>query len=411
MQGFTDEHLEFICTVAHHLYNVPLYYFGEHNQLLHRIPVDIEHNPLFSSDHEMIAALFDGTEDRRYPIIRETVYLEKFFAINLFVDDQRRGRLVAGPVIHFKMTEAIIHVTLSDLLTKANNKELSVYYDHVPVMSNYKFINFAMVVYFMLYQEQLTLADVLGNLEKDDWRKAALEIEHPYHQIMDARQNNLIHTEMHKEKKLLDFIRLGRTDKVLETFHSIHKQGKKSVLSKTSYVRSQKNLAISLITLATRAAVEGGVFQEIAYNLSDLYILKLEELTDSKAVDDLMEDALLDFTKRVEHSKKNKYSKPINICQDYIFNHLHERITIARLAERTSLHPNYLSNLFKKEVGISISQFMLKTKIEEAQNLLTYSNYSLAEIATLLNFNDQSYFAKVFKTYTGCTPKQFKDQK
>lgn len=110
------------------------------------------------------------------------------------------GRLVAGPVIHFKMTEAIIHVTLSDLLTKANNKELSFYYDHVPVMSNYKFINFAMVVYFMLYQEQLTLADVLGNLEKDDWRKAALEIEHPYHQIMDARQNNLIHTEMHKEK-------------------------------------------------------------------------------------------------------------------------------------------------------------------------------------------------------------------
>lgn len=238
-----------------------------------------------------------------------------------------------------------------------------------------------------------------------------LEIEQPYSQIIDGRQNNLIHTEIDKEKKLLDFIRLGRTDQVLENFHAIHKQGKKGVLSRTSFLRSQKNIAISLITLTTRAAVEGGLYQEIAYNLSDLYILKLEELTDSRAVDELIEDVLIDFAERVANSKKHKYSRPINICQNFIFNHLNENITVSQLAEITSLNPNYLSNLFKKEVGISIPQFIQKTKIEEAKNLLAYSSYSLAEISTMLNFYDQSYFAKVFKKFTGCTPKQFINQK
>ncbi|WP_342556136.1 helix-turn-helix domain-containing protein [Paenibacillus sp. FSL R7-0652] len=411
MYNCSVENIEYICNMTHHLYNVPVYYVDNQYKLTYQVtPVNFPRNPLFPSEYEIMTDLFSNMEIQQFPVLRETIYLEKYFAIRICADHQWNGSIIVGPIINFRMTEEIIRVTLSDLFTQADNKELKEYYDRVPVMSNFNFIHLSMVVYFMLYQEQLTLDDILMKNENERSKKE-LEIEQPYNQIIDDRQNNLIHTEIDKEKKLFDFIRLGRTDKVLETFHTIHKQGKKSVLSKTSYLRSQKNLAISLITLATRSAVEGGVYQEIAYNLSDLYILKIEELTDSQGVEDLMEDAVLDFAERVEHSKKHKYSKPINICRNYIFNHLNERITIAQLAQMTALNPNYLSNLFKKEVGISISQFILKTKIEEAQNLLMYSQYSLAEISILLNFYDQSYFAKVFKTYTGCTPKQFKDQR
>ncbi len=411
MNNCCDESLEYICNMTHHLYNVPVYYFDNEYKPIYQVtPVDFQLNPLLPSDDKIMTELFSSMPLEPLPVLRETIYLEKFFAIRILADHQWKGIIIVGPVINFKMTEEIIRVTLSDLLAKADHHEMKMYYDGVPVMSTFKFINLSMAMYFMLYQKKLTLDEILMKNEDDRWRKT-LEIEQPYKQIIDDRQNNLIHTEIDKEKKVFDFIRLGRTDKVLESFHTIHKQGKKSVLSKTSYLRSQKNLAISLITLATRSAVEGGVFQEIAYNLSDFYILKIEDLTDSQAVEDLMEVALLDFAERVKRSKKHKYSKPINICQNHIFNHLNERITISQLAEITSLNPNYLSNLFKKEVGISISQFILKTKIEEAQNLLTYSHYTLAEISTLLNFYDQSYFAKVFKTYTGCTPKQFKDQR
>jgi YesN/AraC family two-component response regulator len=82
-----------------------------------------------------------------------------------------------------------------------------------------------------------------------------------------------------------------------------------------------------------------------------------------------------------------------------------EDISLSQLAERAAMNPSYLSVLFKKEVGISISEYIQQAKIDETKSLLTYTDHTLTEIATLLNFHDQSYFTKVF---TGVTPKQYK---
>ncbi|MDQ0233070.1 YesN/AraC family two-component response regulator [Metabacillus malikii] len=67
--------------------------------------------------------------------------------------------------------------------------------------------------------------------------------------------------------------------------------------------------------------------------------------------------------------------------------------------------------MFKKEVGISVTEYIQRTKIEEAKKLISFSDYSLSKIHTLLNFTDQSYFTKVFKKYTGYTPKQYRMQR
>ena len=72
-----------------------------------------------------------------------------------------------------------------------------------------------------------------------------------------------------------------------------------------------------------------------------------------------------------------------------------------------NLSPQYISSLFKKEVGVSLSEYILKCKIDEAKYLLTHTNYSILEISTLLCFHDQSYFTKTFKRFTGITPKKY----
>ena len=74
-------------------------------------------------------------------------------------------------------------------------------------------------------------------------------------------------------------------------------------------------------------------------------------------------------------------SKPVVDCIDYIYEHLHTRITVKDLADHVNLNPSYLSRLFKKETGTAIGEYIQIKKIETAQNMLVYSDYTLSQIA------------------------------
>ncbi|MGM7721458.1 helix-turn-helix domain-containing protein [Metabacillus sp. Hm71] len=401
------EDLEYICKLAYNLYKIPVYFFNSTGNLEYEISTNFTHNPLYPSNEDIIVQLFSGTSLHPFPIIKESAHLEKYFSINLYSNNQFNGTIVIGPIMNFRMTEETINGIFKDLNIKVSKEEMVRYYNQLPIINNFEFINMSMVLYYIIYQQKMDLVDILQKNEQLEEKR--IEIEQSDIQITERRQSKKFHTDISVERKVFYFIKMGRKDELRETFHAILKQGKIGILSKTSYLRSQKNLGIVAITLATRAAVEGGLFQEIAYNLSDFYIQKLEELNESKAVTQLTESALLEFAERVGNSKKHQYSKPINMCLNYIFTHLYEDITLTHLAELTSMNPNYLSVLFKKEVGISLIQYIHQTKVVEAKHLLTYTDNSFAEISSLLNFHDQSHFIKVFKKFAGVTPKQYKN--
>ena len=67
-----------------------------------------------------------------------------------------------------------------------------------------------------------------------------------------------------------------------------------------------------------------------------------------------------------------------------------------------------LNPILVKETRQTLTVFIHKVLIEKAQNLLAYSDYSLGEISTYLNFSSQSYFISIFKRYTGITPGQYR---
>ena len=108
--------------------------------------------------------------------------------------------------------------------------------------------------------------------------------------------------------------------------------------------------------------------------------------------------------------KKAVYAKPVVLCLDYIYEHLHEPIRVSSLAEFAGLNPSYLSTLFKKETGVSISAYVLSKRMEAAKNMLKFSPYSYAEIAAMLAFSSQSHFTRVFKVQTGYTPKAYRNR-
>ncbi|HRL70008.1 MAG TPA: AraC family transcriptional regulator, partial [Bifidobacterium adolescentis] len=106
--------------------------------------------------------------------------------------------------------------------------------------------------------------------------------------------------------------------------------------------------------------------------------------------------------------KAETHSKAVNECLDYIHYHLHEKITVPILAEHVHLNPTYLSELFKRETGTAISQYITDKRMEAAENMLKYSEYSFDEIAQILAYRSQSHFSKVFKKHSGMTPGEYR---
>lgn len=190
--------------------------------------------------------------------------------------------------------------------------------------------------------------------------------------------------------------------------------GKLGTLSKDE-LRNAKNLSIVLMTLASRAAIRGGLLPEVAFSMSDIFIQKIEEMTDPIATVNLARQFQVEYIKAVaeirqqkqasrSHSEKNIW---VEQAKTYIFKHLHEKIRIQDIAEFLHLNANYLSELFKQCESITLTDFILKEKVKLTKNLLAYSPYSYIEIATYLGFSSQSHLGKVFKKYTGMTLRQY----
>ena len=181
--------------------------------------------------------------------------------------------------------------------------------------------------------------------------------------------------------------------------------------------RNVKNLCIAVITLASRAAIRGGLEPEEAFSLCDCYVQELEECGDDGLLGQLALRAERHFAELVRDlrngspaARRRQGSPHINRCKDYIFAHLHDKITVQEIADALYLNPNYLSDLFKKYEGQTIQQYILKKKIRLAQNMLIYSDYSYSKIATYLGFASQSHMGTHFKKVTGMTLREYRNK-
>jgi len=180
------------------------------------------------------------------------------------------------------------------------------------------------------------------------------------------------------------------------------------ILSKDPLRNLKYHFAISAALIA-RFCINSGMTLEEAYNLSDIYIMKSDECRTEAEVHAVHQEMIEGYTRHMRRVRNSGiYSKQIVRALDYISDHLHGKIMIEDAAAYLKISPAYLSRLFKAETGIAFSNYVSKTKAEEAANLLTFSEYTDSEISNLLGFSSQSYFIKIFKKYLGVTPKEYK---
>ena len=229
------------------------------------------------------------------------------------------------------------------------------------------------------------------------------ELTNSFNELVEA------HTTSDFEGIMLSLIRVGDIDGLKELFSSTSagRAGKTA----SSYLRNIKNLFISTATLVSRAAIDGGLFAEEALTLSDKYIQHAEKYDNYEQIMNLQFNMIMDFASRVQEITYGKrYDKFVRSITSYVREHLTEEINIDNMADELFISRSYLSSKFKKETGITLSQYIQEQRIKKAQELLKGSNKIILEISTFLGFSSQGYFQNVFKKIVGMTPREYRMQ-
>lgn len=177
----------------------------------------------------------------------------------------------------------------------------------------------------------------------------------------------------------------------------------------SSGLRQLKNQMICIITLVTRAAIEGGLELSSAYQLSDFYIQRVENALTASKINEVLDTMYLDFTERTQKAVfSSDAPKDLSQCLRFIRESIYRPIKIKDVADYIGLSVSQLERRFRSTLGFSPGYFITRCKLEESKNLLAYTNKPLSEISQILNFSSQAYFSNVFKKKFGITPKEFR---
>jgi AraC-like DNA-binding protein len=220
----------------------------------------------------------------------------------------------------------------------------------------------------------------------------------------DLHQDN--HTWM-DEHTFLNIIKSGdvnRMRKYLRTGFPPH-----PVLFEGNRKKNAEYMAVAIITLAARAAIESGGTSAECFRYSDLYLKRIAACGDADDILTVRDEASLTFTQLAAKTKeRNTSNRYVRDCKKIIADNLLEKISLEDIARQIGMDKTYLARLFKKSEGITVVQYIERKKIALVREMLEFSDYTIAEIAAYLSFSSQSYMGELFKRQTGVTPVQYR---
>lgn len=159
---------------------------------------------------------------------------------------------------------------------------------------------------------------------------------------------------------------------------------------------------------AVRHHVFGYILKPV--HTDELYTIMDEVVKDiSKKEGEAIRDKVLPLAlELLQKHKQESVDTAVDMVLDIIHAEYYRDIGLEYLAQRVNLSPNYLSQLFKKNLGVSPVKFISKYRIEKAKHYLATSNMKIVDISKTVGFSNATYFVTVFKQETGKTPAKYR---
>lgn len=156
------------------------------------------------------------------------------------------------------------------------------------------------------------------------------------------------------------------------------------------------------------------VFYEILDDGADEYSIfqefdeSIDRIVQEERLWGTLEELLLKCTDILRKEMQSKETKPIRLIKEYIDNHYTESISLELVAEKAGLTANYVSAVFRKETGVTFSEYIIARRMNKAAELLRKSRMSIAEIAEAVGYTDEKYFSKLCKKTLGMKPSEYR---
>ena len=248
--------------------------------------------------------------------------------------------------------------------------------------------------------------DILGELlpDTEEGENQELVTREELRQI-DSFQKN--HTYM-DEQLLYDHIKEGDVEYLKkQDFY----EAPSHPIIMDNLKKNEEYMTVIGISLAARAAIEGGLSSAEGFINNDIYLKKLSQCKTVFEMDRLRRESQIYFARLVaEHKKKSTVNFHVEEVKKNIISRRFTKISIQEIADDLGISKEYMQKLFKKYEGISITEYISDIKIEAACNMLRYSDRQIQEIAEYLHYGSVSHFSTAFRKKMHQSPKEYRDQ-
>ena len=178
----------------------------------------------------------------------------------------------------------------------------------------------------------------------------------------------------------------------------------------TDPIRDLKNYTIILNTLLRKAAESGSVHPLHIDSLSSQFARRIELITSEKGGAALQKEMVHKYCLLVKNHSMKGYSLLVRKVLTRIDSDLTADLSLKTQAELLTVNASYLSTLFKKETGSTLTDYVNRKRVEHALFLLNSTNMQIQTIAQYCGIPDVNYFTKTFKKYIGKTPKEYREE-
>ena len=141
------------------------------------------------------------------------------------------------------------------------------------------------------------------------------------------------------------------------------------------------------------------------------YLPDLLKMNDYQVMKEWFINKMLVSCQNIITKKTEKSVSVVEHAKSYILSHYSSDLSLDDMSRIVDISPYYFSKIFKEETGVNFIDYLTNIRIDKAKELLLGTDYSMKEICAMIGYSDPNYFSRAFKKNVGVTPTEFKEVK